>query len=318
MKILITGSSGFLGSWACRVLSQSHEVVGLSRDDSKMFRLKNISRFKSIQAPTHDWSKIIIEQKPDAIVFLHWNGVENNFRNSILQDSNIEFFKQLCEAAVSVKVGKIIGIGSQAELGPNNKPISDSQQDNPTTKYGLAKVKCREIGFEVCRNSSSEFIWGRVISTYGPLDSTSWMIPSAIISLNKSEKFQSTLGEQQWSFLHAFDFTRALAKLIETDSSHKIFNIGNTSTVKLNYVLRKIENLLGKTDLVQFGALPYRSDQVMLLEPKCEGLLDLGWTPSVSLEEGLVQTINWFTNKAEQPLKTISNDLEFFNFPSMT
>jgi len=317
MKVLVTGSSGFLGSWACRVLSRNYTVIGLSRENSNLFRLQNIHNFKSIQAATSAWPNIILDERPDIVIFLHWSGVENQYRNERTQNSNISLFRQLCETAVAANVSKIIGIGSQAELGPNSQPISDQQGDNPTTVYGIAKVECRKSGFEICKLSRSEFIWGRVMSTYGPLDSKSWLIPSAIISLNNSEIFKSTLGEQEWSFLHALDFTSALTKLLENHTEQRIFNIGNPSTVKVNYLLNKIEELLGKKNLIEFGAIPYRTDQVMLLQPRCEGLLAMGWNPIVSLDEGLKQTINWFTNKPESLLKTTSNNAEFFNLPGM-
>lgn len=317
MKILVTGSSGFLGSWACRILSRNHKVVGLSRENSNTYRLQGIQNLMSIKKLTNEWPKTIMNEKPDVIIFLHWSGVENQYRNEATQNSNLFFFRQLCETAVAAKVSKIIGIGSQAELGPNLEPISDQQSDNPTTEYGAAKVECRKLGFEICNNSKSDFIWGRVISTYGPLDSKSWLIPSAIISLSDSKKFKSTLGEQEWSFLHALDFTLALSKLVENYTEQKIFNIGNPHTLKVNHLLRKIEALLGKSNLVELGAIPYRFDQVMRLQPKCEGLLAMGWNPIVSIDEGLKQTINWFTSRPEFPLKTTSNGLEFFNLPDM-
>lgn len=318
MKILITGSTGFLGSWACRILSRNHEVIGLCRNNSNQFRLNGIKNFQSIPANPIEWSEVISKHLPDVIIFLHWDGVANQQRNSDIQKANINFFTQLIETSVRTKVKKIIGIGSQAELGPLEIPISDLQQDNPTTLYGSTKIECRENGFELCKNTETKFIWGRVFSTYGPLDSTSWLIPSAIISLNKSEQFLSTSGKQNWSFLHAYDFAKAIQKLIEIDSKKSIFNIGNPSTNLIRDVLQLIENMLGKSNLIQFGKIPYRADQVMRLEPKCEGLLELGWTPNVNLYDGLKQTIDWYVGKPEKPLRTISNELEFFNLPDRT
>jgi nucleoside-diphosphate-sugar epimerase len=279
--------------------------------------LQNIDNLNLIQAPVNEWPQKIREIKPDILVLLHWSGVENKDRNSDMQKLNILEFTNIYKAAIAANISKIIGIGSQAELGPINKPISDFQGDNPTTVYGLSKIACRKLGFEFCENTKTKFIWARVISTYGPLDSPSWLIPSAILKLNSSQEFQTTRGEQQWSYLHAFDFTRALEKLIESELPQNIFNVGNTVTINLKDLLYEIEKRLGKTNLIKFGVLPYRDDQVMILDPICEGLLELGWNPIVPLDEGLTQTINWFTKKSEEPLRTTLNSLEFFNLPNM-
>jgi dTDP-D-glucose 4,6-dehydratase len=53
----------------------------------------------------------------------------------------------------------------------------------------------------------------------------------------------------------------------------------------------------------------------MRLEPRCEGLVDLGWKPIVPLNNGLIQTINWFTNQPESALQTEANSSFYFDLP---
>jgi dTDP-D-glucose 4,6-dehydratase len=72
---------------------------------------------------------------------------------------------------------------------------------------------------------------------------------------------------------------------------------------------------MNRKNLLDFGAIPYRTDQIMRLEPRCEGLKKLGWYPLIPLHNGLVQTINWFTNKTEIPLQTKLNTSMYFNLP---
>jgi nucleoside-diphosphate-sugar epimerase len=315
VKILVTGASGFLGSWACRVLSKSHEVIGLVRENSDTYRLNNIQGLKIQKSQVYLWKNLIKEINPDVILILHWDGVSNLERNSEGQELNVENFREIISAAVAANIPKIIGFGSQAELGPVATQINDNQGDNPTTLYGKAKVECRLEGFELTKNSMSDFIWVRIFSTYGPLDAENWLVPSAILTLNESKKFKTTSGEQAWSFLHAYDFVLAVKTLIENKSHQKVFNLGNTTTNILKEVLITIQNLIGKGDLIEFGSIPYRSDQVMRLEPRCEGLVDLGWKPIVPLNNGLIQTINWFTNQPESALQTEANSSFYFDLP---
>jgi len=315
MRILVTGASGFLGSWVCRVLSSNHQVIGLVRENSDIFNLSNIKDLVIKRTPASNWKNLIKEIKPDVILILHWDGVSNSSRNSEEQMLNILDFREFISAAKTAKVAKVIGFGSQAELGPVSEEIFDNQRDNPTTLYGKAKIECRNSGFELTKSSNTDFIWARIFSTYGPLDAENWLIPSAILSLNNSQRFKSTSGEQVWSFLHAYDFVTAVNLLIENDLKQKIFNLGDTTTHTLKDVLMKIQDLFNSVDLVDFGSIPYRTDQVMRLEPRCEGLIDLGWKPDVSLKDGLIQTVNWFTNQPESALVTKTKSPLYFDLP---
>jgi len=316
MKILIIGSSGFLGSWVCRILSKDHEVIALVRESSNTFNINNIESIKIMRSNVNSWCKIIDNLKPDAILLLNWSGVENIARNSEAQLSNVELFNNLVDQAVESKIPKVIGFGSQAELGPVSHSISDDQEDNPTTIYGQAKIQCRINGLSKTKDSGTNFTWVRIFSVYGPLDSESWLIPSAIITLSESKPFYCTPGLQEWSFLHAYDFARAVKYLIENNPDQKIFNLGNPSTNTVKKVLSLIEELLGKNRLLKFGAISYRDDQVMKLEPKCEGLINLGWKPKVSLESGIRQSIDWFIGNTEKPLLLDENESIFFGFLS--
>ena len=157
MKILVTGSSGFLGSWACRVLSEKFQVIALTRENSDLFRLKNINNIEIIKSPLNLWASKINAIKPDVVLLLHWEGVRNESRNFESQFQNYIQFESLIKELTKINVPKIIAFGSQAELGQVKEEISDKQKDNATTNYGKAKIKCRKIGFKLTENTNSKF-----------------------------------------------------------------------------------------------------------------------------------------------------------------
>jgi len=315
MKIMIMGASGFLGSWATRVLASDHEIYAILRKNSDSFRIANLDNIKIIREDPELWFQLIDNIKPDCILLLNWSGVENSSRNSDSQFSNVDNYHVLIDQAIKSKVPKIIGFGSQAELGPVSNNILESQVDNPTTLYGKAKVECRKYGIEASKNSSTSFAWVRIFSTYGPMDSESWLIPSAILSLADSKPFDSTPGMQEWSFLHTYDFANAVKLIVECDSIQTIYNLGNPETNTVSEVLSLIGNMMGKGDLIQFGTIPYRSDQVMKLKPVCESLIKLGWNPKITLEVGLKQTIDWYLDKKDAPVILTNNETIFFDLP---
>lgn len=315
---MIFGASGFLGSWATRILSNDHEIYAILRKESDSFRIMNLKNINIIREDPRLWFQLINDIKPDCILLLNWSGVENSNRNSELQFTNVSSYRILINQAIKEKVPKIIGFGSQAELGAISNNILESALDNATTLYGKAKIECRKLGIEASRNTSTRFTWVRIFSTYGPMDSESWLIPSAIIKLAASEPFESTPGRQEWSFLHAYDFANAIKLIIECDSNQNIYNLGNPTTNTVFEVLSLIGTMIGRKNLIKFGAIPYRSDQVMRLKPVCESLLNLGWKPKITIEAGIKQTINWFMNLDESPIFISESESIFFDLPART
>jgi nucleoside-diphosphate-sugar epimerase len=316
MKVLITGASGFLGSWICRVLTVDHEVIGLVRETSLLNRISDLKNVRIVRAESNLWADYVSESRPDVLVLNHWAGVNNQSRNDPLQDDNPKAIQQIAEAAMNAGVKTIIGVGSQAELGPVRSIISEIDVDKPTTAYGRAKVNTRLAIEELIKGTEVRFIWMRIFSTYGPLDEGSWLIPNIVDSLVNNREMDLTKGEQQWSYLHAYDLASAFRTVIERPGLKGVVNVGNPQTISVHEVASIIGEILEKKELLRFGALDYRSDQVMRLEPLCETLTNAGWFPQIGFDEGIRQTINWLQKKPVNSLKTLDGNTLDFTLPS--
>lgn len=174
MKILVTGSSGFLGSWLCRVLAEDHEVIALIRETSDLSKLSDLHKIKIKILTPELWANYVFKLNPDVLILNHWSGVDNESRNDPGQIKNVLAIRTLADAAVIAGVKRIIGVGSQAELGPVASTISEAQIDNPTTFYGRSKVQTRLAIEDLVKGTEVNFTWMRIFSTYGPLDNGNW------------------------------------------------------------------------------------------------------------------------------------------------
>jgi len=316
MRVVVTGSSGFLGSWISRVLAKDFETTALVRPSSDTYRLTGIDGLQIERHASAEWPAFIATAKPDALVIADWWGVGNHDRNDGRQFENIERMEKLATAARDAGVGLVIGVGSQAELGPVSNRITEDLPDNPTTEYGKAKVAARKIIQSSLIGSSTRCAWLRIFSTYGPSDTDTWLIPQLIDTLTKGEVMDLTKGEQEWSYLHAFDLARAFKAVIENESISGIVNVGNPKTVVLRDAIEMIAEKLGANGLLGFGKMDYRPDQVMKLEPVCESLTAIGWRPIVSFENGVAQTIQWRHRETVEPLRCLDGQDVVFNLPS--
>ena len=315
MRVVVTGSSGFLGSWICRVLAAHQEVTALVRTSSDTYRLQGIEGLQVERRESADWPAFISAEKPDALILADWWGVGNHERNDAHQFDNIERMERLAIAARDAGVRLVVGVGSQAELGPVSNRITEDLPDNPTTEYGKAKVAARKAAGHVLKGSATRFAWLRIFSTYGPSDTDTWLIPQLIDTLTKGEVMALTKGEQEWSYLHAFDLARAFAAVIDNESTSGVVNVGNPKTIILKDAIHMIADKLGANHLLGFGKMDYRTDQVMKLEPACESLTAVGWKPVVSFENGIAQTIQWRHREVVVPLHCEDGQEVTFNLP---
>ena len=316
MRVGVVGASGFLGSWICRVLSETHKVTAILRIMSDDFRLQNIDCLAVEKIEKSQLEKLFNASNFDVLILCDWEGVSNVDRDKPEQFENVERQLRFAKLAIGGGIKTIVGIGSQAEIGPNDGPIFDSHKDGATTSYGKAKIAARIALQEISNSSQTRFVWLRVFSTYGPLDTGNWLIPQAVDSILEGREILLTKCEQNWNYLHAYDLARAMKFVIEDSQSSGIHNVGNLQTVKLEKLMRHIGKVMGAENLLKFGAIEYRPDQVMELNPVCEKLVGLGWEPLIGINEGIDQTITWLKGEAEKPLlNKYSNEL-FFSLPN--
>lgn len=315
MKIIVSGASGFLGSWICRVLSEHFEVTALVRPTSDLFRLSGVDNLQIIPGDTAEWKGFISETKPDTLILADWWGVGNLYRADQKQFDNVVRMSALATVARDSGVNTVIGVGSQAELGPVANEITEQLPDQPTTQYGYAKAEVRQKLKDIFKESVTRLIWMRIFSTYGPLDTGNWLIPQTVDSLRAGRAMKLTKGEQEWSFLHAYDLATAFKAVIDAKDVSGIVNVGNPRTMILKDAVISIVQKLGGRELLQFGAIEYRSDQVMKLKPLCETLEKVGWRPQIAFEDGISQTIKWLERENANKLKGIDGQEIFFKLP---
>ena len=315
MKILVSGGTGFLGSWICRELSKDHDIRILTRQDSNSWRISDIEKIGLFVGDIDGWKTYLKDFSPDVLLLFGWNGVGNRDRNSNIQRQNLSWISEIASVAKVIGTRKVICLGSQAELGSISDTIFENQRDNPTSQYGMAKVEVRQYLTELFKNSKTKFVWARIFSTYGPLDIGEWLIPQIVDSLGANKRIPLTKGEQDWSYLHAYDLSEAF-KLLIANEIDGIVNVGNIETVKIKDVAQIVAAELGsKSNLLGFGEIPYRVDQVMHLKPACETLISIGWMPRVSLSSGLKQTVLWLNGSDARRLNLDNSRNLDFTFP---
>jgi UDP-glucose 4-epimerase len=298
MRIFVTGATGFLGSYVAEdLVAQGHDVAVLSRPGTKPWRLAAIlDRLAVIEGTLDDPTALengLRSFAPDAIVHMAWRGVGNSERNSKDQVRNIADAVELADLAADAGATIFVGAGSQAEYGPYDRVIAESDAPRPTTFYGIAKLASGLMVERRCAERKLRFAWLRIFSTYGPKDGESWLIPSLIRTLRANEHMALTACEQRWGFLHARDAAAAVRLVLASPAAQGIYNLGAPDAPQLRDTVMRLRDLIGAGEL-GFGEVPYRPDQVMVLAADVTRLQALGWRPAIGLDQGLRETIAWY------------------------
>ena len=98
-------------------------------------------------------------------------------------------------------------------------------------------------------------------------------------------------------FLHVSDVAAALVMLLRSNVTGAI-NIGSGMPVEIRQIIRMIADRIGKPELPVLGALPMKPDEPGYLVADTTRLaVELGWHPEVSLEDGLADTISWWSRQ---------------------
>jgi UDP-glucose 4-epimerase len=294
--IILTGATGFIGSAVLAELNRRKvRTLVLLRPESDRRRLpqlapENIFVFSKLDEP--GLAEKLREPQPEIFIHCAWRGVSGQERNADFQMSeNVPFTLATVELAAVAGCRQWIGLGSQAEYGNANRILDETAPTNPTTLYGKSKLAAGNEALALCAKKNLAGAWLRIFSTYGPGDHPHWMIPQVIREFLDGRAPQVTKCEQRWDYLFVADAARAIACAADGKVSGA-FNLGSGEAWPLKKIIEIIRT--ESKSLVQptYGAIPYRSDQVMHLQADIAKLrAATGWRPQVSLEKGIQETV---------------------------
>jgi CDP-paratose synthetase len=277
--ILITGINGYLGSHLAKKFASDYNVIGLEYSLDNLNRLKNYN-FKIYICKDDIFETVFSEQNIDIII-----------HTATFYGRNNEGFKQLFNSNLSFPFNLL---DKSIEYGCRLFINTDSVLDRFVSAYALTKhqfndwlkFRCNQI--KVVNMQLEHF--------YGPDGNNTNFITSMINRMKNNEPLiDLTKGEQIRDFIYIDDVVNAydlvIKNQINLSLNYTLFQVSTGELYSIKELLNLIKKLTKSTSTLNFGAIPYRENELMKSTSNNSELLALGWKNQISLTEGLIKTI---------------------------
>jgi dTDP-glucose 4,6-dehydratase len=325
-RLLITGGAGFIGSNFVRMALSEHPDCFIVNLDKLTYagNLRNLADLEN--NPSHKFvkgdicdgtlvEKIINENKIDAIVnFAAESHVDRSITEpKVFIETNVIGTLTLLEAARDKKLERFVQISTDevyGALGPKGK-FTEQTPLSPNSPYSASKAAADllvkafghtwGVKYNICRSSNN----------YGPYQFPEKLIPLMLNNaLNNKDLpvYGDGLYVRDW--LYVYDNCSALWKVLTEAPPGEIYNIGGCNEKTNLEIIKLILNRLGKPDsLIKHVTDRPGHDRRYAIDAS-KIINQLKWRPSVSFEEGINKTIDWYLQNKKWLSNVVSGDYQ--------
>jgi len=312
MKILVTGSAGFIGSNVSKaLLERGDEVVGfdnfndyydVSLKEYRNKELEGYESFKLYRANIEDkkeLEKIFKKEKIDKVCHLAAQaGVRYSIENPyVYGTTNLAGFINIIHLSKEADIKHFVYASSSSVYGDNEKvPYSETDSvEQPISLYAATKRANELIAYTYHHLYDMKTIGLRFFTVYGPAGRPDMAYFKFANKMVKGEEIDvyNYGKELKRDFTYIDDIVDGVLKAIDCDYENEIFNLGKGSPDELGVFINLLEKhmeIKAKKNL-----LPMQQGDVMITyadTSKTERML--GYKPAITLDEGLERFVEWY------------------------
>jgi UDP-glucuronate 4-epimerase len=329
VKVLVTGTAGFIGSTlARRLLVRGDEVIGVDNlndyydvnlKQSRLNRLLDHDGFTDIRANIEDqavMNEVFRAHQPQRVVNL---AAQAGVRYSLINphsyiSSNIMGFMNILEGCRHNGVEHLVYASSSSVYGSNTKmPFSvQDNVDHPLSLYAASKKANELMAHTYSHLYQLPTVGLRFFTVYGPWgrpDMALFMFTQKILAGEPIDVFN--YGHHKRDFTYIDDIVEGVVGALDrvavpdpswqggnpepstSHSPYRIYNIGSNRSVDLLRYIEILEHCLGKK--AQKNMLPLQSGDVPDTYANVDSLVnDVGYKPAMPIEQGIANFVEWY------------------------
>ena len=313
MNILVTGGAGFIGSCFVRHMLKKHPDYKIINLDALTYAgnienlddIKDNPNYKFIHGNICD-RKLVGEIVPqvDCIVnFAAESHVDNSIKNPfIFVETNVQGTLNLLNAARDCKIERYLQVSTDEVYGTLGKTgyFYETTPLAPNSPYSASKASADMLVRAYHETYGLPTLNTRCSNNYGPYQYPEKLIPFFISRLLKNQKvpvYGDGMNVRDW--LYVYDHCEAIDTVLHKGKIGEVYNIGGHNEKTNMEITRLILEAMGKDE----SSIEYVADRLghdrryAISNDKITS--ELGWKPSITFEEGIKLTIDWYLNNQD-------------------
>ena len=329
MKVLVTGSAGFIGSaLSIRLLDRGDTVVGIDNHndyydpklkEARLARHENHPNYTHIRMNLEDreaMAELFANEGFDAAVNMAAQaGVRYSLENPLAYiDTNLVGFGHILEGCRHNKVGHLVYASSSSTYGLNTKqPFSTHECVNHQVSLYAATKKANELMAHTYSHLYDLPTTGlRFFTVYGPYDRPDMALQKFTRAIMAGEPITVfNYGKHRRDFTYIDDIVEGILRILNrpaprnpdwdsdnpdpstSSAPYRVYNIGNNNPVELMDYIEALESSLGKTAKKEL--LPLQPGDVPDTYADVDDLVEeFGYKPSMSVKQGVANFAQWY------------------------
>lgn len=320
MKILVTGGAGFIGSCFIRHMLKSHPDYKIINFDCLTYagNIENLDDIKD--NPNYSFVKADICDKKavdravsevDCVInFAAESHVDRSILNpEIFIETNIKGTLNLLDCAKKRGIQRYLQVSTDEVYGTLGKDgyFTENTPLAPNSPYSASKAGADMLVRSYFETYKTPVLITRCSNNYGPYQYPEKLIPFFISKLLKGEKvplYGDGLNVRDW--LYVYDHCRAIDTVLHKGREGEVYNVGGHNEKSNIEITKIILKEMGRDE----NSIEYVKDRLghdrRYAIDNTKITTELDWEPSLTFEEGIKLTINWYLNNIEW-IKSIEN-----------
>jgi GDP-4-dehydro-6-deoxy-D-mannose reductase len=300
VRVLVTGSSGFVGGWLLRHLADIGDDV-VTLDDT----LDITDRAALVGA--------VVDAAPDAICHLaaqasvgaSWSDAASTF------SVNTIGVVHLVDAAVACASPPRLLLVSSAEVygrvRPDDLPLDEDRPFAPVSPYAASKAAAELVGLQAWLGRGLEVVRARPFNHTGPEQRSDFVVPSLarqVVEVNRQGGAALEAGniEVRRDISDVRDVVRAYRLLLEHGEAGGVYNVCRGSSVAISEVARRLLAIEGLDVPIHIDPARVRAVDIPDVYGDTSRLSgQVGWSPQISLDETLADVLEYWRAKLSEP-----------------